>query len=76
MRPPHSCRFAALAIMLAALVPAAGSVLEQVGRTWTDKQRYLVEDDMYGEQWHCARGMTLLALVRSHEAHHRGAMTV
>jgi uncharacterized damage-inducible protein DinB len=55
-----------------AYVQAAGSVLEQVLRTWTD-ETLMVEDDMYGERW--PRGMTLLALV-VHEAHHRGAMTV
>jgi len=55
-----------------AYVQAAGSVLEQVRRTWTD-QTLLVEDEMYGQRW--PRGGTLLALV-AHEAHHRGAMSV
>jgi uncharacterized damage-inducible protein DinB len=53
-------------------VQAAGSVLEQVRRTWTD-QTLTVEDDMYGERW--PRGVTLLALL-VHQIHHRGAMTV
>jgi uncharacterized damage-inducible protein DinB len=55
-----------------AYVQAAGSVREQVRRTWTD-QTLLVEDDLYGERW--PRGVTLMALV-VHEAHHRGAMSV
>jgi uncharacterized damage-inducible protein DinB len=55
-----------------AYMQAAGSLLEQMVRTWTD-ETLMVEDDMYGERW--PRGMTLLALV-VHEAHHRGAMTV
>jgi uncharacterized damage-inducible protein DinB len=55
-----------------AYVQAAGSLLEQVRRTWTD-QTLTVEDDMYGERW--PRGVTLLALL-VHQIHHRGAMTV
>jgi uncharacterized damage-inducible protein DinB len=55
-----------------AYVQAAGSLLEQVRRTWTDETLTL-EDDMYGERW--PRGVTLLALL-VHQIHHRGAMTV
>jgi uncharacterized damage-inducible protein DinB len=55
-----------------AYVQAAGSVLEQVLRIWTD-ETLMVEDDMYGERW--PRGVTLLALI-AHQTHHRGAMTV
>ena len=55
-----------------AYVRAAGSALELVRRTWTDKT-LTVEDDMYGERW--PRGATLLALV-VHQTHHRGAMSV
>jgi uncharacterized damage-inducible protein DinB len=55
-----------------AYVQAARSLLEQVGRTWTD-ETLIVQDDMYGERW--PRGVTLLALI-VHQTHHRGAMTV
>lgn len=39
---------------------------------WTD-ETLLVEDEMYGERW--ARGFTLFVLI-THQAHHRGQMTV
>lgn len=55
-----------------AYILAAGSVLKQVSRSWTD-ETLTVEDDMYGERW--PRGVTLLALI-AHQTHHRGAMTV
>jgi len=48
------------------------SLLMQIKERWNDAA-LLVEDEMYGDKW--ARGSTLLALV-SHQAHHRGQMTV
>ena len=51
---------------------AARSVSEEVAKNWTD-QTLLQEDDMYGETW--ARGLTLFYLI-THQAHHRGQMTV
>lgn len=48
----------------ASVIPALGA--------WTDATLEQV-DDMYGEQW--PRGATLLALI-THQAHHRGQMTV
>jgi len=51
---------------------AAESLGRQIGETWTDADLE-VEDDMYGEVW--KRGQTLGALV-THQAHHRGQMTV
>jgi uncharacterized damage-inducible protein DinB len=50
----------------------ASSLLEQVTKHWDEKALY-VEDDMYGEKW--KRGQTLAILI-SHEVHHRGQMTV
>jgi uncharacterized damage-inducible protein DinB len=50
---------------------ASRAVADQVGG-WGD-ETLGVEDDMYGERW--PRGVTLQALV-SHQAHHRGQMTV
>jgi uncharacterized damage-inducible protein DinB len=51
---------------------AAGSLLEQVAKCWTDESLG-IEDNMYGEIW--KRGMTLAALI-NHQIHHRGQMTV
>jgi uncharacterized damage-inducible protein DinB len=48
------------------------SLLAQIKERWNDAA-LLIEDEMYGDKW--ARGSTLLALV-SHQAHHRGQMTV
>jgi uncharacterized damage-inducible protein DinB len=50
---------------------ASQQLIRQLGG-WSDAELE-VEDDMYGQRW--ARGKTLLALV-SHQAHHRGQMTV
>jgi len=47
-------------------------LMKAVKEKWTD-ETLLETDDMYGEKW--PRGMTAAALV-SHEAHHRGQMTV
>jgi uncharacterized damage-inducible protein DinB len=51
---------------------ASRAVLDQVRGTWTDAALE-VEDEMYGERW--ARGLTLHVLL-THQAHHRGQMTV
>jgi len=51
---------------------ASRALMGAIRSTWTDDS--LAEtDDMYGQRWQ--RGATLLALV-SHQAHHRGQMTV
>jgi len=47
-------------------------LLSKLKESWND-ETLLQTDEMYGERW--PRGMTLAALV-THEAHHRGQMTV
>lgn len=51
---------------------AANSLLEQIKENWTEED-LRVEDDMYGEKW--SREFTLRVL-REHEIHHRGQMTI
>ena len=51
---------------------AAKSVTDEVNANWTD-ETLLETDDMYGETW--SRGLTLFYLI-THQAHHRGQMTV
>ncbi|MBI3260003.1 MAG: DinB family protein [Ignavibacteriae bacterium] len=51
---------------------ASKSVAEQVKNNWNDESLN-EEDDMYGMKWN--RGTTL-AILNSHQAHHRGQMTV
>ncbi|MCP4703280.1 MAG: hypothetical protein GY865_01620 [candidate division Zixibacteria bacterium] len=51
---------------------AASSLLEQIKENWTDED-LRVEDEMYGEKW--SREFTLRVL-REHEIHHRGQMTI
>jgi len=51
---------------------AAKSVADEVNANWTDAT-LLETDEMYGDTW--ARGLTLLLLI-THQAHHRGQMTV
>ena len=51
---------------------AAKSLLDAVKSGWTD-ETLQQSDEMYGERW--KRGLTLTALV-THQAHHRGQMTV
>jgi uncharacterized damage-inducible protein DinB len=58
--------------LAAAYEKSARSVAEQVEGSWTD-ETLLVTDNMYGETW--KRGFTLFLLI-THEAHHRGQMTV
>ncbi|MCA1588955.1 MAG: DinB family protein [Acidobacteria bacterium] len=51
---------------------AAGSVSAEIAGNWND-DTLLQEDNMYGETW--SRGLTLFYLI-THQAHHRGQMTV
>jgi uncharacterized damage-inducible protein DinB len=51
---------------------AADSLAREVSFNWTEKDLE-VEDEMYGEKW--PRGKTLASLV-THQAHHRGQMTI
>jgi len=48
------------------------SLIEQIKKNWTDKD-LKIEDDMYGQKW--SRAFTL-KIIREHEIHHRGQMTV
>jgi len=56
----------------AAYETAAQSAADQIATRWTDGTLDETRD-MYGESW--TVGFTLLALI-SHQAHHRGQMTV
>jgi uncharacterized damage-inducible protein DinB len=56
----------------AAHTKAAKSVIDEISASWTD-ETLLQTDQMYGETW--SRGLTLFLLI-THEAHHRGQMTV
>lgn len=56
----------------AAYEKAARSVTDQIAANWND-ETLLQTDEMYGETW--ARGLTLFYLI-THQAHHRGQMTV
>jgi len=60
------------AAIQAAYDRTASSLAEQIKKNWTDATLQ-VEDDMYGFTW--KRGQTL-AVVITHEVHHRGQMTV
>ena len=51
---------------------ASESLVEKLKANWSDST-LLEVDDMYGEKW--KRGTTLNVLI-SHQAHHRGQMTV
>ena len=51
---------------------ASESLVEKIKENWTDATLD-IEDDMYGEKWN--RRTTLNILI-SHQAHHRGQMTV
>jgi uncharacterized damage-inducible protein DinB len=51
---------------------AAASLIEQVTVNWND-DTLLQKDEMYGETWE--RGLTLFYVI-THQAHHRGQMTV
>ncbi len=60
------------AIIAEAYEITAKSVSEGVAAEWTD-QTLLETDSMYGDTW--APGLTLFYLI-THQAHHRGQMTV
>ena len=51
---------------------SSDSLIEKLKAGWTD-ETLSAEDDMYGEKW--KRGTTLAVLI-THQAHHRGQMTV
>ena len=71
--PAHdSARPDSAAEIVAAYEKGAKSVTEEINANWTD-ETLLQEDQMYGETW--ARGLTLFYLI-THQAHHRGQMTV
>ena len=63
---------ATAAAIRAAYDQAASSLTAEMRAKWTDAS-LLVEDEMYGEHW--KRALTLAILV-SHQTHHRGQMTV
>ena len=71
--PPHESERPADAAEIAeAYEKAAKSVSDEIDANWTD-ETLLEEDNMYGETW--SRGLTLFYLI-THQAHHRGQMTV
>ena len=71
--PSHeSERPAEAAEIAGAYEKAAKSVADEISAGWTD-ETLLQEDNMYGETW--PRGLTLFYLI-THQAHHRGQMTV
>ena len=51
---------------------AAASLVEELKANWTDETLKL-SDDMYGDRW--TRATTLMILI-THQAHHRGQLTV
>ncbi len=51
---------------------AAKSLLDQIQENWTDADLQ-VQDEMYGEKW---RREFTVRVLREHEIHHRGQMTV
>jgi uncharacterized damage-inducible protein DinB len=69
---PESGCPATVAEIAEAYERSARSVAEQVEANWTD-ETLLTTDNMYGETW--KRGLTLFLLI-THEAHHRGQMSV
>ncbi len=71
--PPHDASRPAKASEIAdAYDRAAASLIEQVTANWND-EILLQKDEMYGETWE--RGLTLFYVI-THQAHHRGQMTV
>ena len=71
--PAHdSARPNSAAEIAAAYEKAAKSVSDEIAANWTD-ETLLQTDEMYGDTW--ARGLTLFYLI-THQAHHRGQMTV
>lgn len=70
--PEHASPPAKAADIAVAYEATARSLFGAVRAGWNDAA-LLVEDEMYGSRW--ARGYTLMSLV-THQAHHRGQMTV
>jgi uncharacterized damage-inducible protein DinB len=70
--PAHDTPPPASAAAIAEGYAAASRSLLEALAAWDDAA-LLVKDEMYGERW--KRGLTLFALV-THQAHHRGQMTV
>lgn len=70
-QPETECPTTAAEIA-AAHEKASRSVRDEIAAKWTD-ETLLQTDQMYGETW--SRGLTLFLLI-THEAHHRGQMTV
>jgi uncharacterized damage-inducible protein DinB len=71
--PPENAPVPAVATTIAdAYAGVSASLLANIKQAWTDAS-LLTEDDMYGEKW--PRGMTLAVLI-SHQTHHRAQMTV
>jgi len=70
--PSHDAPPPATASAIVSAYEAASKAIADGVSAWTDATLE-VEDDMYGERW--PRGLTLQALV-THQAHHRGQMTV
>ena len=68
----HAPPPAEAAAIRAAYHAAASSLYEKVKASWSD-ETLVLEDDMYGSKW--MRGLTLHSLI-THQAHHRGQMTV
>ena len=68
----HAPMPSSAAAIAAGYETAAKSLLAAIQGGWTDETLQQT-DEMYGDRW--KRGLTLVALV-SHQAHHRGQMTV
>lgn len=70
--PSHDAPVPPSAAAIAATYEAAAKAVADAVSAWTDATLE-VQDEMYGQKW--PRGLTLQALV-THQAHHRGQMTV
>ena len=68
----HAPLPATAAAIAAAYAAAAASLVPAIRQGWTDETLQLT-DEMYGDTW--KRGLTLTVLI-THQAHHRGQMTV
>jgi uncharacterized damage-inducible protein DinB len=68
----HAPLPATAAAIVAGYEAASASLVPAIQASWTD-ETLQESDDMYGDRW--KRGLTLTVLV-THQAHHRGQMTV
>jgi uncharacterized damage-inducible protein DinB len=68
----HAPLPATAAAIVAGYEAASASLVPAIQASWTD-ETLQESDDMYGDSW--KRGLTLTILV-THQAHHRGQMTV